>query len=120
MALFAFAISVIGLFGIAVYAARRRIHEIGVRKTLGARTSQILMMLLKDFSKPVIVANIVAWPLAWLGAQAYLSIFVTRTPITPLPFLASLAITLAIAWLAVGGQAWRAARVKPARVLRYE
>ena len=120
MAIFAFVISIIGLFGIAVYAARRRIHEIGVRKTVGARSSQILVMLLKDFSKPVLIANLVAWPLAYFAAQAYLSIFVTRTAVTPLPFVASLAITLVIAWAAVGGQAWRAARVKPAQVLKYE
>ena len=120
LALFAFVISIIGLVGMAGHVASRRRREIGVRKTLGASTRQILMMLLKDFSKPVVIANIVAWPLAYLAVEAYLSIFIHRIPLTPVPFAVSLAITLVIAWVAVGGQAVRAARVKPATVLRYE
>jgi len=58
--------------------------------------------------------------LAFLMARAYLSLFITRAPLTPLPFLISLAATLIIAWGAVANQALRAARVNPARVLRYE
>ena len=91
-----------------------------MRKTLGASTRQILMMLLKDFSKPVVIANIIAWPLAYLAVEAYLSIFIHRIPLTPIPFAVSLVITLVIAWASVGGQAVRAARTTPASVLRYE
>jgi putative ABC transport system permease protein len=117
---FAFFISIIGLFGMAVQVAGRRIHEIGVRKSVGARKSQIVLMLLRDFSKPVLVANLIAWPLGYLAAQTYLRVFIQRIPITPLPFVASLAIVLVIAWAAVGSQAWRAARANPANVLRFE
>lgn len=117
---FAFFISIIGLFGMAVQVAGRRIHEIGVRKSVGARKSQIVLMLLRDFSKPVLVANLIAWPLGYLAAQTYLRVFIQRIPITPLPFVASLAIVLAVAWAAVGSQAWRAARANPATVLRFE
>ena len=113
-------IAAMGLVGMAGFIVRRRLHEIGVRKTLGARSGQVLWLLLWDFSKPVIVANILAWPLVWLAAQAYLSVFTSRISITPLPFIGGMLATLVIAWLAVGGQAWRAARVQPARVLRYE
>jgi len=116
----AFFISIIGLFGMAVQVAGRRIHEIGVRKSVGARKSQIVLMLLRDFSKPVLVANVIAWPLGYLAAQTYLHVFIQRIPITPVPFVASLAIVLAIAWAAVGSQAWRAARANPATVLRFE
>jgi putative ABC transport system permease protein len=120
LALFAFVISTIGLVGMAGHVAGRRRREIGVRKTLGASTRQILVMLLKDFSKPVVVANVIAWPLAYLAVEAYLSIFIHRISLSPIPFALSLAATILIAWVAVGGQAVRAARVKPANVLRYE
>ena len=117
---FAFFISIIGLFGMAVQVAGRRTHEIGVRKSVGARKSQIVLMLLKDFSKPVLIANLVAWPLGYFAALTYLRVFIQRIPITPMPFVASLAIVLVIAWAAVGSQAWRAARANPATVLRFE
>jgi putative ABC transport system permease protein len=120
LAVFAFVISTIGLFGMAVQVAGRRVHEIGVRKSVGARKGQIVMMLLRDFSKPVIVANLIAWPLGFIAAQAYLSVFIQRIGITPLPFVMSLAIVVSIAWGAVGSQALRAARVNPANVLRFE
>ena len=116
----AFFISIIGLFGMAVQVAGRRMHEIGVRKSVGARKSQMVIMLLRDFSKPVLAANLIAWPLAYLAAQQYLHVFIQRISLTPLPFVASLAIVLAIAWAAVGSQAWRAARANPATVLRFE
>jgi putative ABC transport system permease protein len=120
IALFAFAISIIGLIGMAAHAASRRRHEIGVRKTLGAGTGRILAMLLKDFSKPVLIANLVAWPLAYVAAGAYLNLFLHRIALTPLPFALSLVISLIAAWASIGFQSWRAARVKPAQVLRYE
>ncbi len=120
LALFAFVISAIGLFGMALQIVGRRTHEIGVRKTLGASTRQIVAMLLKDFSRPVVIANLVAWPLGFLAAEVYLSVFVHRVSLTVLPFVLSLAVTVLIAWAAVGGQAIRAARTKPAAVLRYE
>jgi putative ABC transport system permease protein len=120
LAAFAFLISVIGLFGMAVQVAGRRTHEIGVRKSVGARKMQIVRMLLLDFSKPVIIANLIAWPLGYIAAQAYLSVFIQRISVTPLPFVASLGVVVAIAWIAVASQALRAARANPATVLRFE
>ena len=116
----AFVIAAMGLLGMAVHIAMLRRHEIGIRKTLGASTLGILRMLLWDFSKPVVVANVIAWPMAFFAAQLYLSLFATRATLSPLPFALSLLMTLAVAWLAVGGQTIRAARLKPATVLRYE
>src|SRR5690606_19823514 len=113
-------IATAGILAIAVHVAARRRHEIGVRKTLGASAGRVLRMLVADFSKPVIAGNLIAWPFAWMAAQTYLQGFAHRTPLTPLPFVISLAITLLIAWLSVGGQAWRAASLKPALVLRAE
>jgi putative ABC transport system permease protein len=77
-------------------------------------------MLLRDFSKPVLVANLIAWPLAYVAAKPYLRVFIQRIDLTLLPFAASLGIVLVIAWAAVGSQAWRAARANPATVLRFE
>jgi putative ABC transport system permease protein len=117
---FAFVICLMGLVGMAMFVADRRRHEIGVRKTLGASVTRILSMLLRDFARPLVIANIAVWPLAYLAANAYLSVFAQRMTLTPLPFLASLALIVIIAWLAVGGHAWRAAMRKPAETLRYE
>jgi putative ABC transport system permease protein len=87
---------------------------------VGARKWQIVLMLLRDFSKPVLIANLIAWPLGYLAAATYLRVFIQRIPITLLPFATSLALVLVIAWVAVGSQALRAARANPATVLRFE
>jgi putative ABC transport system permease protein len=120
LAVFAVVIASMGLFGVATFITGRRVHEIGVRKTVGATTTQILRLLLWDFSKPVIIANLMAWPVSYVAARVYLNLFVTRVSLTPTPFVASLALTVAIAWAAVANQAIRAARLNPATVLKYE
>jgi putative ABC transport system permease protein len=113
-------IAMLGLIGISIHVLHRRTHEIGVRKTLGASAASVLMMLLADLSKPVVVANLIAWPLAYVLMRAYLSIFTHSSGLSVAPFIASLALTLAVAWIAVSAQALRAARTHPVTVLRYE
>jgi putative ABC transport system permease protein len=113
-------IAAMGLFAFALFVANRRAHEIGVRKTMGARTTQVLVMLLRDFSRPILWANVLVWPLAYIFAKQYLNTFVDRIDLDAWPFVLSLVGTLVIAWLAVGSRAYRAASVKPAEVLRYE
>jgi putative ABC transport system permease protein len=120
LAAFALLISTIGLFAMAVLIASRRAHEIGVRKVLGASTANVVGLLLKSFSKPVVIASVLAWPLAYLAARTYLRSFIDPIALTPAPFVVCLVLTLAIAWSAVGGQTLRAARRKPAAVLRAE
>jgi putative ABC transport system permease protein len=117
---FALSIAALGLFAMAAFVANRRQHEIGVRKTLGASVRQIVVLLLKDFSQPVLIANLIAWPLAYAAALTYLSLFVQRIELTLTPFALSLLFTLLVTWIAVGGQAWQSARLNPATVLRYE
>ena len=120
LALLALAIAGIGLFGMASYVTSRRTREIGLRKSQGASPSQIVRLLLWDFSKPVIVANVVAWPVAWYAAARYLDVFSERIALTPLPFIGALAGTLVLAWATVGAQAARAARVRPTEALRHD
>ena len=120
LAAFAFIISLMGLFAMAIYVTTERLREIGVRKTLGASPLRIFQMLLADFSKPIVVANLLAWPFAYYAAEAYLSMFLERTDTSLLPFVLSLLITLLIAWITVAGQARRAARMQPARILRLQ
>jgi putative ABC transport system permease protein len=120
LALFALAISGVGLFGMASYVTMRRTREIGVRKTHGASSSQIVRLLLWDFSKPVVIANLVAWPIAWVLARRYLDLFNDRIALTAVPFLGALAWTVLLAWLTVGAQSRRAARLRPTDALRQQ
>jgi hypothetical protein len=87
-ALLAVAIATIGLFAIALSVANRRRVEIGVRKILGGNARQMTIMLLAAFSKPVIVANLVAWPLAYIAARSYLALFISPIELTFAPFAA--------------------------------
>jgi len=116
----AFIIALMGLFGMAVQVTNGRLHEIGVRKTLGAKSRQILGELLVDFSKPVVIANLIVWPFAYFAARNYLNMFLTPMRISPVLFLTSLLGMVVIACVVVCGQSWRAARSRPAEVLRYE
>jgi putative ABC transport system permease protein len=117
---FALVIAVVGLFAMSQVVAARRTHEIGVRKTLGAATAQMVFMLLRSFSLPVILASLAAWPLAYIAMRLYLDRFVSPIELNALPFVAGLVAMLSIGWLAVGAQTLRAARTVPARALRQE
>lgn len=114
----AFIISTTGLLGIAVHVVSRRRHEAAVRKTLGSSAVRVVRLFLIEFSKPVLAGNLAAWPLGWAAAQVYLSGFAERIEMTLAPFVASLAVTLAIAWIVVIGEVLKAASVHPAEVLR--
>jgi putative ABC transport system permease protein len=120
LALFAFFISAMGLVGMATHVTARRTREIGVRKTLGASVTRILGLLLRDFSKPVLIANVLMWPLAYIVMQGYLSLFMVQASLSVLPFVLGLLITVGIACASVVVQATKAARLNPAMVLRTE
>jgi putative ABC transport system permease protein len=116
----AVAIATIGLGAIALAVANRRRAEIGVRKILGGSTRQMAFVLIGAFGWPVVVANLIGWPLAYVAARAYLNVFIQPIALGVLPFLSSLVLTLLIAGVAVARQTWRTAHVKPAAVLRYQ
>ena len=120
LAFLAFLIATLGLFAMSLLLANRRLREIAVRKTLGARRERLVWMLIKWLSRPVLIANVAAMPLAFAFGRAYLSVFDQPVPMTPWPFLACLVFTLLLACSTVGHQTWRAASVRPSDVLRSE
>jgi putative ABC transport system permease protein len=119
-AILAVVIGCLGLFGLAAFTAARRTKEIGIRKVLGARTRDIVQLLVWQFSRPVLVANLVAWPVAWWLMRDWLNGFDTRIALGPTPFALAGALTLAIALATVAGHAIRIARTNPINALRYE
>jgi putative ABC transport system permease protein len=119
-ALLALAIGCVGLYGLAAFNTARRVKEIGIRKTLGASTGDVLRLLIGQFLRPVLLANLVAWPLAWLAMRGWLAGFDQRIALSPAYFLAATALTLLIAVVTVAGQALGVARSEPAKALRHE
>lgn len=113
-------IGCLGLFGLAVFTAERRTKEIGIRKVLGASTRDIVRLLVWQFSRPVLIANLVAWPVAWWLMRDWLNGFDTRIALTPVPFVAAGLIAMAIAVATVASQSIRVARTNPVHALRYE
>lgn len=118
--LLAIVISCLGLFGLSAYAAQTRTKEIGVRKVLGANGFQLVTLLSRDFALWVLLANLVAWPLAALAMRRWLQGFVYRVNLSLPTFVLSGAAALLVALLTVGYQAARAARADPIDSLRYE
>jgi putative ABC transport system permease protein len=118
--LLAVLIGCLGLFGLAAFTAERRTKEIGIRKVLGARTRDIVRLLVWQFSRPVIIANVIAWPVAWWVMRDWLNGFDQRIALGPVPFLAAAAIALGIAIATVVGHAVKVARANPIHALRYE
>jgi putative ABC transport system permease protein len=119
-AILAVGIGCVGLYGLASFNTARRVKEIGIRKTLGASTTDILKLLIGQFLGPVLIANLVAWPLAWWVMHGWLSSFDQRIALTPTYFLAATALTLLVAVGTVAGQAYAVARAEPAKALRHE
>ncbi len=87
---------------------------------LGARTFDIVRLLAWQFSKPVIVANLIAWPIAWWAMREWLNTFDTRIDLGPTPFVLAGLLALAIAIGTIAGHAFRVARANPIVALRYE
>ncbi|HTQ98383.1 MAG TPA: ABC transporter permease [Candidatus Acidoferrum sp.] len=116
----AIVIACLGLYGLATFNTQRRIKEIGVRKVMGGSVWSIVLLLTNDFSKLVLIANVIAWPVAYYAMHRWLQNFAYRIDLTPLVFIGSGLIALCIAWVTVGGTAARAASQKPVLALRYE
>ena len=113
-------IACVGLFALAAFTTERRTKEIGVRKAMGASTFDVMRLLLWQFTKPVLWANLVAWPLAFWAMDHWLRGFAYRVDLPPWLFAFAAAAAVLIAWLTVSTHAWLVARAKPALALRYE
>jgi putative ABC transport system permease protein len=116
----AIAIACMGLFGLASFTAERRTKEIGIRKALGARSRDIVRLLVWQFTKPVVLANLLAWPVAWWAMRAWLNGFDARIGLGPAPFLLAGGTAFAIAFGTIAAHAIRVARTNPIHALRYE
>ncbi|MES2652054.1 MAG: ABC transporter permease [Bacteroidota bacterium] len=117
---FAIFISCLGLLGLALFMAEQRKKEISIRKVLGASTGNILALLNKDFIKLVAIANIIAFPLAYIIINKWLSEYEYRISISVLPFVAAISLSVIIAVLTVSIQSIKVAKANPIDALKYE
>jgi putative ABC transport system permease protein len=119
-ALLAIIISVLGILGMAIFSIDRRTKEIGLRRVAGAKSSEILLLLNKEFIKWVAVAFVIAAPFAWYLMHKWLQNFVYKTELSWWIFALSAIIAFGIAFITVNFQSWRAATRNPVEALRYE
>jgi putative ABC transport system permease protein len=117
---FSIVISCLGLFGLAAYAAEIRTREIGIRKVIGASTISLVRLLSLDFMTPVLIGNLLSWPLAGWAVHSWLQDFTYRIDLGWSVFVLSLGLTLVIALLTIGFRCWQTARANPVKALRSE
>lgn len=110
----------LGLLGLAAFVTERRTKEIGVRKVMGASVTEVVVLLSKEFVKWVLIANVIAWPLAYYIMNNWLNNFAYRSSMSVWIFAASGILALAIALLTVSFHAFKAATANPVDALRYE
>lgn len=110
----------LGILGLSILASQQKVKEIGIRKVNGAKISEILAMLNKDFVKWIILAFVIATPTAYYAMNKWLENFAYKTDMSWWVFALSGGITLVIALLTVSWQSWRAANRNPVEALRYE
>jgi putative ABC transport system permease protein len=110
----------LGLFGLSAFTAERRTKEIGIRKAMGANRFDIMKLLLWQFAKPVLWANLIAWPVAWYLMNRWLHGFAAHVELRLWIFIAATAVALTIALATVSIHAFRVATARPVTALRYE
>lgn len=116
----AIVIACLGLFGLAAFTTQQRSKEIGVRKVLGASTAGLMAILFKEFSRWVLLANILAWPIAWYAMSLWLRGYSYHVKLNLLLFVAAGTITMLIAAVTVFSQTIKAAMTNPVKTLSYE
>jgi putative ABC transport system permease protein len=119
-ALVALFIACLGLFGLSAFTAERRTKEIGIRKAMGAGRREMVQMLLWQFTRPVLWANLLAWPAGYFIMNRWLHGFAYRIDLAVWMFIVAGGVAVSIAWLTVSVHAVSVARAKPVAALRYE
>ena len=117
---FAVVIGCLGLVGLSAYTAERRTKEIGIRKALGASTFEVSKLLIWQFVRPVLLSNVLAWPIAWWLMRRWLDGFAYRIDLGPAPFLLAGTGAVIIAVATTAFHAVQVARSRPVTALRYE
>jgi len=113
-------IACLGLFGLGSFISEQRTKEVGIRKVFGASVSGLFMLLSKDLTKWVMLANLISWPIAWYATNRWLQSFVYRTEIKWWIFVLAGSLALLIALMTVSYQTIKAARANPVNSLKYE
>ena len=116
----AIVIAAMGLFGLAAFSTERRTKEIGIRKVFGAKSRDLVFLLLWQFSIPVLIANLIAWPVAYYYLHHWLEGYAYRISLNPLYFVGAGLVALVIAWITVIAHTAHVARANPVHALRYE
>jgi len=116
----AITISMLGLFALSIFMIQQKTKEIGIRKVMGASVREIVILLTKEFSKWIIISNIIAWPIAYYFIENWLNDFAYKMDIGISIFLISGIVSLGIALLTVSSQAFRTAMTNPVKALKYE
>ena len=120
LTILAVVIAGLGLYGLTSYLAEQRTKEIGIRRVMGATTFNIIQLLSNEFLLLIAIANLLAWPAAYIFTRDWLSNFADRTSINWLFFIYSGLATVFLAWTITGIKAFSASRKNPAHTLRYE
>ena len=110
----------LGILGLSILASQQKVKEIGIRKVNGAKVSEILAMLNKDFVKWVVIAFLIATPIAYYSMHKWLENFAYKTTLSWWIFAVAGVLALGIALLTVSWQSWRTATRNPVEALRYE
>ncbi|WP_262694756.1 ABC transporter permease [Kordiimonas aquimaris] len=118
----AIVVACLGLYGLASFTAEQRTKEIGIRKVLGATVRDVVQLLVWQFSRPVLIANLIAWPLAWYFMSDWLDGFTYSLGDSYILTVAVIsgAVAMLIAWMTVASRAYRVAQTNPIAALRYE
>lgn len=118
--LLAIFIACLGLLGLVTYITNKRTREIGIRKTYGASVQIILRLLSKEVVYLILISSLLAYPIAYFGSKFWLEAFASKVTISPLIYVAATAVALAIGWLSILYQTYKAASYSPADALRLE